>query len=943
MDLVGREQELTGLEEALGALEAGESAFLTVEGEPGIGKTRLLDELRARAEKRGHVVLHGAAAEFEREMPFGVWVDALDAYVASQELAESEEWPPELIAELVPVLPSLGNAAGDGAIADERYRTHRAVRSLVGHMAEDKPLVLVLDDLHWSDGASLELLSALVHRDIGAPVMLAMGFRPAQAAGRLSAAVAGNGVERLRLEALSEEESVRLLGEQVDAQSAAAIYRQGGGNPFYLEQLGRSGGSELPSGLADSIAEELESLPEASRSLLSGAAVAGEPFEPDLAAAVSGLEQAAGLDALDDLLARDLVRPTNVPRRFIFRHPLVRQTVYESAGGGWKLAAHGRAAEALAARGAGASERAHHVEQSAGQGDEEAIALLVDAGEGAAARAPATAARWFEAALRLLPAVDTERQVDVRVKLASAQRAVGELDSCRSTLLEALELLPDPSGPRAVELTTLCAAVEHWQGRHEDAHRRLERAWEELPDRDTHEAIELQIELAVDGLYTMDLQRTIEMGEKALAGARAQGDDGLIAAAASALALGAGANGDIESARRHREEALEYIERLDNAQLAERLETLYYVSWAENYLELYEEAIAHAERGIEIVRSHGQGRLLVPLMLVRGYTFEMLGRLPEAIEMCETAVEISRVSANLHYLFWSLYELGFAHYFAGHIDAAIEAGEESMRIGDRLTGGTMPSAGGGPGWVLAVARFEAGKTESGLAELLGIGGEDQSHAIPVERCFNWENLAVAALALDKADVADGFAARAEQDAANLKPLHLPNGLALRTRAAVLFAQGNAEKAGETALESLREFEAAGSHLNVAFARILRGQALAAAGDRAEAIEVLREAERELDAYGSVRVRDEARRELRKLGARAEPRGPATAEDSGIGSLTKRELEIAELITRRMTNGEIAGELFLSKKTVESHIRNLFMKLGASSRVEVARIVERERA
>ena len=93
----------------------------------------------------------------------------------------------------------------------------------------------------------------------------------------------------------------------------------------------------------------------------------------------------------------------------------------------------------------------------------------------------------------------------------------------------------------------------------------------------------------------------------------------------------------------------------------------------------------------------------------------------------------------------------------------------------------------------------------------------------------------------------------------------------------------------------------------------------------------------------MRERDEVRRELRKLGARAEKRGPATPADSGVAlALTKRELEIAELVTDRKTNREIAAELFLSDKTVESHLRNIFVKLGASSRVEVARAVERDR-
>jgi DNA-binding NarL/FixJ family response regulator len=119
--------------------------------------------------------------------------------------------------------------------------------------------------------------------------------------------------------------------------------------------------------------------------------------------------------------------------------------------------------------------------------------------------------------------------------------------------------------------------------------------------------------------------------------------------------------------------------------------------------------------------------------------------------------------------------------------------------------------------------------------------------------------------------------------------------------------------------------------------------LAAAGERTEAIAVLRRAEGELDACGSVRVRDEMRRELRKLGARSEKRGPAAAGDSGVAALTKRELEIAELVTDRRTNREIAAALFLSDKTVESHLRNIFVKLGVSSRVDVARAVERDRA
>jgi tetratricopeptide (TPR) repeat protein len=232
---------------------------------------------------------------------------------------------------------------------------------------------------------------------------------------------------------------------------------------------------------------------------------------------------------------------------------------------------------------------------------------------------------------------------------------------------------------RRVELTALCAAVEHWQGRHEDAHRRLVRAWDELPYRSTPEAAALQVELAVDGLYENDFEQTLTMGAEALTAARALADRGLVAVAAAALALGEAAAARVEPAREHRAEALAQIELMDEHELAARLETLYYLGWAENYLEHYDDAIAHAERGVAIARATGEGRWLVPLMLLRGYPFEMQGRLAESNEMCEAAVEIARLSANPHFLFWALFELAWARYYTGDLAAAIAGARRASR------------------------------------------------------------------------------------------------------------------------------------------------------------------------------------------------------------------------------------------------------------------------
>jgi len=953
---VGREPELARLDAALEALPSG-PACLVVEGEPGIGKTHLLAELARRAELRGCVVLSGSATEFERDLPFSVWTDALDAYVASRELELEEMWPDELVDELAGIVPSArrGRTATHPTVADERYRAHRATRALLELLAATQPLVVVLDDLHWSDEASVELLAALIRRPPDVAVLLALGFRPGLARPRLAAALASPAVQRLALQPLTEGQARALLGA-IEPDAATAIYRHGGGNPFYLRQLLKArdegrlttaegvdvalAGVPIPAAVAAALADELLSLPGREQSMLRAAAVAGEPFDPGLASAIAELSRADGLGALDELLALDLVRPTTEPRRFVFRHPLVRHAVYDAAPAGWRLAAHERAAAALAASGAPASERAMHVDRYATRGDEEAVSTLLDAGHAAASRAPAAAARWFGSALRLLPEADA-RAVDVRVDLASSLRSLGELDRCRLALLDAIDALPADAVSLRVELTAHCAAVEHWLGRHDEAHRRLSRVRQDLPPGPSAEAAVLEIELAVDGLYERDFEHAIAMGREALSTAHSVGDRALVASAAAALCLSETVAGEISAARGHREEAVAAVELLSDAELAPRLEALYHLAWAETYLELYEEAYAHIDRGVEVARAHGQGRLLVSLLLAKNFPFEMQGRLHEATEICETAVEAARLSASPHELYRALFELGWTRYYAGDLDAAIAAHEESSRVDPRLAGGTIPNGGGGPGWGLGVSWLEAGEVERGRALLLELGTDDAVRTMPVERCFDWESLTIASLAAGDAEAAARYALRGEEDAAELD-LRLPAALASRARAAVLLAEGEPVEAAATAAESAVAATAAGARLQAAFSRGLQGQALAAAGERSPAIAILREAERELDACGSLRVRDEMRRELRRLGARSEPRGPAAAGDSGVGALTKRELQIAGLVTDRLTNREIAAALFLSDKTVESHIRNIFHKLGVASRVDVARAVEHER-
>src|SRR4051794_38930751 len=417
---------MSSLEGVLAELELGSAAALELIGEPGIGKTRLLAELAARADARGMLVLSGSATELERDLPFSVFVDALDEYLRGLERTRLSGLDDDVRSELAHVFPSLTALGTDGALAlqHERYRSHRAVRALLEQLARTQPLVLVLDDLHWADAASIELVGALLRRPPAAAVLVALAVRPRQVPERLSAALdrahRTEALTRIELGALDLDEARQLLGAAVERGDATFLYEESGGNPFYLEQLARSleradgaaavhdetslAAIGVPSSVGAAISDELALLSDSARLVLEGAAVAGDPFEPELAAAATALPESSVMEAVDELLQLDLLRPTDVPRRFRFRHPLVRLAVYEATAGGWRLGAHERCADALADRGATAAARAHHVERSAREGDVQAAAVLRAAGDESLRLAPPSAAHWFGGAPRPLPA-----------------------------------------------------------------------------------------------------------------------------------------------------------------------------------------------------------------------------------------------------------------------------------------------------------------------------------------------------------------------------------------------------------------------------------------------------------------------------------------------------------------------------------------------------------
>jgi DNA-binding NarL/FixJ family response regulator len=935
--IVGRAAELDTMQQALAALERGRPGVLEVVGDPGIGKTRLLHELATLADARGWLVLSGSASELEDDLPFWVFVDALDDYVRGLDPRRSAAVGDDVLSELAHVLPSLPGEP-DAGLQIERYRSHRAVRRLLETLATFAPLVLVLDDVHWADPGSIELLGALLRRPLAGPVLLALAARPHQVpervAGALERARRIGMITRIPLGALDADAARELLG---DAPNADALYEESGGNPFFLQELARAAahrgsGSDVPRAVVAALGEELVQLEEDALRVLRGAAVAGDPFEVELAAAAAGVPDTTAVEALDDLLRRDFVRPTDVPRRFRFRHPLVRNAIYEGMPGGWRLAAHERSAAALEARGAGAALRAHHVEQAAHHGDLAAIAVLREAGEAIAHQTPAGAARWLAAALRLLPdTAPAQERVELLSALAATQAATGRFGDAHGSLVEAIAITPSSSAGR---LSSACAALEQILGRPDDARARLERALAAAPPP---ENAALMIDLGVEAFYGMDWASSRRWGDRALAVVRPLGDAPLTAAAAAAVASSLAYAGESAEAAGYRDEAAALVDAMTDAELAVRLDAAAQLAGAEVYLGRVGEGLAHARRGLAVARSSGQGDLfpvLIPAVI--GALF-MLGRLTEAAELIDGAIEGARLEGNAQPLAWYLLSSASVQMLRGDLDAALGESEESVAIGRDLGVNVVSSYAD---MIYGHVLIEAGEPQRGAELLVRAGGGPSLPQSPgAWRAWDLERLVVAWLALDRNEDASRAADEAEAVAAGIGR-EFADAAARRARARVTLATGDATEAAEQALGSAAAAEEAGAVVEAALSRLLAGRAFGQAGETDRAVAELEMAAERLEGAGAARYFAETERELRRLGqARHRRTRAGRPGGSGVETLTERELEVARLVVDRKTNPEIAAELFLSQKTVETHLRNLFHKLGVSSRVEVARVVE----
>ncbi len=454
---VGRDAELETMQLLLERAGVGEGSVALLVGEPGVGKTRFAREFAAGADARGAIVLWGVAYE-DWTPPYGPWTQALTPYLDPRHDDLSADWA--VLAAVVPALrerhPELSPAPSLGA-REEQFRLQDAVARALGH--RQKTVVVVLDDLHWADRASLELLLGVARSSLAVLVVATMRDerRSEALAHCLSELSRERLLRRLEISPLGEDDSALLLeqivGGPVSESLAAAIYAQAQGNAFFTEELARQpheqGALTIPDSVRLAVGARVRRLSSEAARVLGVASVFTRPFTFRAVQALAELSEETVLDALDEALAARLFTVASAQAEsYEFAHALVRQALYDELNPSRRARLHRRAAHALEQLGDGSdletvAELAAQYHHSAGlPGAAHGVGYAVAAAEAAEARyAHAEAAQLLRMARDLAGEIEVAPRAAILCRLALAEAEALEVDSALSTADAALAAL----------------------------------------------------------------------------------------------------------------------------------------------------------------------------------------------------------------------------------------------------------------------------------------------------------------------------------------------------------------------------------------------------------------------------------------------------------------------------------------------------------------------
>jgi pimeloyl-ACP methyl ester carboxylesterase/tetratricopeptide (TPR) repeat protein len=645
---VGRRAELGQLKASLEQALAGRGSSYAVAGEPGIGKSRLAHELGLYATLRGARVLCGRSTDAGGASPYLPFMEALDACL--RELPADAIGPlfaaraPQLARLLPRLVAGFPASAGAAGVTEEndRYVLFQAVLDLLCELAAPAGLLLVLEDLHWADEPSLRLFQHMARHLASSRILVFASFRDVEVDRRhplrdvLADLRRDRLCEHILLRGLSLDEVRELVGQEaLPEELARALQRETEGNPFFLTEVlkhlaeeGRIGwkdgsftpgassiaGLGIPEGVRDVIDRRLARLAEPTGRMLRLAAAIGPDFRWDLLVAASDQDEDALLDALDEAIAAQIVRPQSTGREgaYQFVHALIRHTLYETQSGPRQARLHRQIGEALerlhgSALESRLDELAHHYCRASGaDAAAKAIGYTISAGDHAAAvLAYEEAVAHYGRALELLsgrepPAAGIAPAAEVHARRAAALAQIGMWEEARQEFEAALAGTPSERRERRAELLVDQAMVCFWS--------------QDVPALRRHasEALEIAESLGLEDL--------------------AAGAEGALAAAASA-------DGEVRSGIRSLRQALARGRGRRTGATARGLQMcslqLYWVGD-------YEEAIALAQDAAASARAVGDAFLLMAALPQMGLALSGCGRYREALQAFEEARRFGR-------------------------------------------------------------------------------------------------------------------------------------------------------------------------------------------------------------------------------------------------------------------------------------------------------------
>jgi DNA-binding NarL/FixJ family response regulator len=916
--IVGRGAELAVLGAVLDRLTPNAHAarpMVHVVGEPGIGKSGLLDALAGLGAARGIPMVIGRATEFEAHAPFAAVTDALDEPLAQALAAGDVRLRPDEVSQLAQVFPSLEPDSWPPQDA-ERHRLFRSVRTVLESLAGPRGLVVAFDDVHWADRATLDLLRYLARRPPAAPVLLVLAFRPRQLDPALVAELTGPVPEdaiRLELGPLNRTDADTLLGNGVAAPRRRELYQLSGGNPLYLTELARGDDDHWAD--ADPFQRELAALPQPQLLLLRAAAVAGEDADLGMLAAVAELPPDAARAALADLVGRDLLRPLADGTRWRHRHPLLRHVVYMRTPPGWRLAAHCRAVDELASRGESNMMIAEHLSRCASPGNRWAIDRLADAAAMAMRIAPASAAHWLDVALRLLPADEASaaRRVEMLAERVTALHRSGQLAQARTAVHDALAAVTPDMAEQRTRLVGLAATVERLLGRHDEARALLRTELDRRPGDCPGPG--LLMELVVTNVLAGDFATA-----QTLAGTIvADRDVGSVVRAANlaltALATSVGQNTTAEQLSRLAEARV--VDALTDAELGTVIEIPVWLGLADIQADRLTEAHRHVSRGLAVAARTGQHQVFTYLKLLLSTCAFGFGALDEAAAAAEDALDAALLAGNDQFVLMALLRLGNVTAWQGDIAGA----EEVIARADRLAASTASVYEGQVRLARAVCLFLSGKPEECITAILdATNGGDFSTVLTAAKVEWLQLLTEAEITLGHPDQAANWAKHADEASAALHTGR-QRGLALLAKAWATLPTSPAE-AVAVATPAITMLSEVGDQLSLARALLFTAKALTEADNPISAKAHLNQASAAAERAGahSLTPQIETARHRLTLGA--------------PDNLTDRERTITTLILAGHTNREIATRLFLSTRTVEASLSKIYAKLGVKTRTRL---------